>query len=490
MNKLYLFIITMIIPLATACTLRPVTGQGTVAPAGAEVAAQPSIADFPPRPAAQVVLGTSEVYYQAAVDDTTVSLSFTDAQGNIACQIPPRVFQRGESIYAAADAAFTGCPYRDGSMVASANQTIVVVSDSVITLALAGSAGIKRNIYPGISGDDVNTAFFVPDLYPNAAVAGASLYVQNAASGANSFEVVLRDQAGNSLITETYELAEYGVQRLTIDALLAEADRLENVPLTAHIRAEQNVAVSITGCRYNLCIANSTPSKSSNHWFVPGLVSGGQTADALNHYSTMTVVNVEAQAAAVTITYDAAAAPVSYTIPALGSLHLTTRDFPQSFAGNTAVEVQSAAQLVVTAQYLNFIDGQGAAYNGMASDQGGTELFLPRVMVSETVDAVLYLQNLSATPAEVTLSLYKQAGPDETAPAPTRVALPALAPFESRAVALKAYLPAAEQRSWAGAALLEGTGPISALNLTKSRAEPYWATGYNAIAVTAEDDPE
>jgi hypothetical protein len=262
------------------------------------------------------------------------------------------------------------------------------------------------------------------------------------------------------------------------------------VPLIAHIRAEQNVAVSITGCRYNLCIANSALPKSSNHWFVPGLVSGRQTPDVLNHYSTMTVVNVEAQAAAVTITYDAAAAPVSYTIPALGSLHLTTRDFPQSFTGNTAVEVQSAAQLVVTAQYLNFIDGQGAAYNGMAIDQGGTELFLPRVLVAENIDAVLYLQNLSAAPAEVTLSLYKQAGPDEAAPAPTSVALPALAPFESRAVAIKAYLTADEQQAWAGAALLAGTGPISALNLTKSSAEPYWATGYNAVAATAADDPE
>lgn len=487
MKWLRLLILTIMLPVITGCTLTllPAAEQGESRSAGNFVTTPPTAANFPTRPAAQAVLTDSDVYYQAAANDTYVSLSFIDAQNNIACQIPPLLFDRGESIYASSKAAFNGCP-GNGSIIASANRSIVAISDLAITLALTESTEIKHNIYQGISHNEAATDLFVPDLYIDTVAPSASLYVQNAAGGPNSFELTLLDQAGNVLTTETYELAQYGMQPLTIHELLAPVDRVENGPLTAHIRAANSVATSTVSCRHNLCTANSAPPQSSTHWFVPALVSSSQTPDPLNHYSTLTVVNVEEQEATITVSYGASSSPTSYRVPAMGSLHLTTLDFPESFTSDQTVEVQAESPLLVTAQFLNFIDGQGAAYNGMAIDQGSTELFLPRVTVSESVESVVYLQNLSETSAVATLSLYAQAGPDEPAPEPITITLPELAPLESQSVNIEAYLAHDEPVSWIGAALIQGSAPMSALILTKSNAEPHWATGYNAVTTTDE----
>ena len=348
----------------------------------------------------------------------------------------------------------------------------------------------KQSLYHGTSGESAASSFYVADLYAEADVYGASIYVQDASGLGNQFDLTLLDQAGMPIVSETYQIATSGSQPISIARLLADIDFAGDKPFVAHIDAEGSVAIGTVGCRHNLCTTGSGLTASSTRWFAPGLLSHSQTADPLEHYSTLTVINVEEEEAIVDVSYGADSASISYTLPPYGSLHLTTIDFPESFTGAEAVEVRSESQLLVSAQYLNFFDGQGAAYNAIASDQGDTELFLPRIVLSETVESIVYLQNLSAAPVEAQLSLYKQADVEGESTEPIMIFLPTLEPFEGRTLDIKEYLREKAESVWAGAMLIEGTAPIGAINLTTSNADPHWATGYRALSFGVVDSAE
>ena len=460
------------IALISACTLLPVDGQG-----GGTNSAP---ASFPTRETPDLAFTASEVYYQAAENNSTVQLTMLDGQGNIACRPQPIMFDRGESIFMPTS-ALEGC-ISSGSMIVTADRPIIAMSDLIMTLTVDESELIKYNAYIGTSSENTASSIYVSDLYSDAEVVGASIFVQNASDRDNQVDFTLLDQAGTTLATETYQVAVNSSQPVSIRTLLDGLESPDNEPLSAIINAEESVAVAIATCRSNLCIANSGLGATSDRWFVPGLLGHDQTSDPLNLYSTMSVVNVEEHEAAVRISFGSDASPASHVIPPSGTLHLTTGDFPPGFQGGETVEVQSDNQLLVTAQYMNFIDGQGAAYNAIGIGHGGTDLFLPRIHMSETTDAVLYLQNLSDAPSEATLTLYPQEDSEQEVEKPFTVSIPALAPYEGRSVDVKELLDGESLDGWAGAMLIEGEMPMGAVILSQSNADPYWAAGYSAVA--------
>lgn len=466
-----------ILILMTSCTLLPTDGVDPSSNSAEPNMTTPVHVALPERAVAVYSAALSAAYYQSAEDYALVDITMVDSQGSTTCYLDSFTFSRGESIAMPAS-ELENCG--TGSIVVSSDKDMVAIIDLIITLADNQSEMVKRNIYSGLGDNNTTSTIYVPDLYPNADIMGASVFVQNTAKPENPFTVLLLNHDGRTVVSKSFVAAGSNSQQISIASLLKDIEQPGEGPFVAKIEGEYGLVTATIGCRANLCTAGMGLRTPSTRWFVPGWISQAQTPDPLNIYSTITVINTEEADAVVTISAEADADPLAYQIAARGNLHLSTADLPLDFGDGSTIQVESEHELLVSAQYLNFIDGRGAAYNGLALGQGGTDLFLPRAVVAESVHSVVHLQNLSDAPAGATLYFYRS-GASAADEEPLQISLPPIGPWAGHPVDVNEILHEQTEAEWEGAILIESTESIGALILTQEDAESNWATGYTAM---------
>jgi tetratricopeptide (TPR) repeat protein len=375
---------------------------------------------------------TTNVIVQASGEgESTVELSINDDAGNRICG-DMIVLTQGQSYEASAASSCQARGRFVGSGVVSSDQPVSAVNLDLVTLQ-SGELEFVTRAHMDAAMSLPSAKSFLPLVATAPNFLRSAALIRNFGSNSTKAEVYFLDRSGRVFARKTVELSAGGLKYIGISDTQDTIAAPEGWSGTVEVVSEMgSVVASGYGCQEFYCTEYIGFSSGSRHWFVPGLARDVLTTGETKAFSVLSIMNTsETDQAEVTITFRNTGKQERRIIPSLGSVEISTQKMAGLPSESTAEIRSEGAEIVVTAQYLNPPDNQGEAYNALAAEEGGKELFLPDVSWAEerNGDTIIYLQSLTGTETVPTLFLYDRVSVEATGTSTPTVELAPALPF-------------------------------------------------------------
>jgi hypothetical protein len=347
-----------------------------------------------------------------------------------------------------------------------------------------GVPGAKKVAYIG-GGHSSTYELFFPTTSVHPAFPDWLLSLQNIGATATEMEVHFLNRDGSLLAKRNIIVQPSSSGYFSTANIQDILEDPQGWSGAVYITAQgEKIFGTSTNCQEFYCLGNESLSIGDSHWFVPAMNNDISVTGDIKVISVLGIMNTsKTNHSDVTVSFPKLGLEEKFTLPPLGSVNISSEELPDLPPDSTAEIRSEGAEVAVTAQYLNYIAEQGAAYNGLAVGRGGTDLFFPDVSWAEErqADTMIYLQNLSGTETIPTLFLYDRVtGSDEGSTPPIEAQLAPLGAYQTLVIDVQEYLGERANFEWEGSAVIKGDAEMGAIIITRSDGEGQWATAYNA----------
>ena len=354
-------------------------------------------------PSLHPLFALTNIAIQAVTEQTTtMSINFYGDKGTQAC--PPQTYDLSYGYSVDANMACYGV----ASGLATANRQIAgitVISNTVVGDVIEQAALTNDTAPSGVFYLPIVFAAGIQDFH------NSSIAVMNAYSAPLTTTVTILNIDGTVLSQDAIELkVNEGVRVPVLERQLADNSDYWYGSARVSATGDGRVVGSMLGCQGLSCSASEGIHLGDMRWFAPGLTNTKGDEGKPSAFSVISIMNIDEQAVAhVSVTIPQFYLDKVFTLPPLGTVHLSTSDLPEISAEATAEIRSDSAMVAVAVQYMNVAANQAAIYNGLAENQGGRSLFFPQIQLSSDNNAEtdIFLQNLTEREFTPTLSFFR-----------------------------------------------------------------------------------